>query len=238
MFRFGSLGLILGKCLALALASFLVGCSTASDAARETIRLAFAGDQSGASATPNNPAFRYLKVTSYGRASYLVLGYVEESGQQAPLEVWYSAKGEVLKTQAGRLAGTLGLETDWREVALSGAPSWAEVLGSKQVLTYQRRRDLMPGYRANVLDTLQLQEVPANMALSNAGALTKHLAAKDVRWFQEVASPLSAQSAQSSSNASSLPAAWYALRQGQVIYTLQCLSPSFCLSFEPWSPSP
>lgn len=239
-----SFGLILGKCLTLVSALFLIGCTTGSEAAKETLRLAFAGDQSGASATPTNPAFRYLKVTSYGRVSYLVLGYVENSeatGQQAPLEVWYSAKGEVLKTQAGRLVGTVGLETDWREVVLSGTPSWAEVLARPQARSYQRRTDLMPGYRANVLDTLQLKEVTPLTAMSSVGASAEHLAGQaHVRWFQEVASAQDkhGSSKESSASAPGLPPAWFALREGQVVYTLQCLSPSFCLSFEPWAPVP
>ena len=202
--------------------AFLTACTAGSQAALNTIKLAFGADTSGATSTPVNPDFRYLKVTSYGRPSYMVLGYVEPNNT----EVWYSAKGEVLKTLDGRLRGTVGLEVDWRKVAVQ-PPAWQDVLSAPgKVWQFERQRDVMPGYRT-VTETVRLQEVSPAQVHQVLG--TSMLQRKDVRWFSETTG--------------NLPSSFYALKmhghdgvaEPQVVFTYQCLKADLCISFLPWS---
>jgi hypothetical protein len=200
----------------------LAACTSGSQASLNTIKLALGADTSGATSTPVNPNFRYLKVTSFGRPSYLVLGYVEPNNT----EVWYSAKGEVLKTFAGRLQASVGLEEDWRHAAAM-SPSWQEVLSTPgQVWQFERQRDLMPGYRT-VREFVRLQEVQASVVQQALGPAFPNF--HQVRWFTE--------------STASLPVAFYALNpqgssQGgepQVVFSYQCLKVGLCVSFSPWS---
>lgn len=230
--------------------SGLAACSTGSMAVKDTIGLAFGGDKSGALSAPVNPAYRYLKVTSYGRPAYLVLGYEEQpDSPQGPLQVWYSAKGEVIKLQAGRLLGTAGLELDWREVHLRNAPTWSNVAAQPngQALSYQRQRDIMPGYRGSILDNIQLQAVSAADAQSALGDLVSHLSKQtDLRWYRETSQADNIQLPMTGSRRTgftyvaalqALPA-WYALNaRNEVVLTYQCVTRAICLTMEPWAPA-
>ncbi len=215
--------------ITLLIAYALSGCTTASQATFETIRLVWDGDYDTAKVTPQNPTYRYLKVTTGGRTAYLVLGYLETSGPHEPVEVWYSAKGEVIKTQSGRVVGTVGLEADWRAVILHGLPNWGEVAVGQGPWFYQRTKDFMPGYRMNETEALRLVPAAASQAVTALSASAQPLAKhRNLRWFQELTSETSANS----------PAAWYALNdQAQVVLTHQCLSTHLCLTLEPWAPS-
>jgi hypothetical protein len=192
------------------------------------MRLAFKGDLNAAQLEPSNSAFQYLKVTVHGRPAFLVLGYVEPHDAT---EVWYSAKGEVIKLQAGRLTGALGLETEWRQVSFTGAPEWLELLQSRQQLVwnYQRVRDVMPGYVSSITDQLTLTRLPYSQVQKRLGPLVQHLARKsELRWFEEA-------------GASDLPAAIYAADAStaspKVVFTYQCVSLQLCIALEPWAPA-
>jgi hypothetical protein len=192
------------------------------------MRLAFKGDLNAAQLEPSNPAFQYLKVTVHGRSAFLVLGYVEPHDAT---EVWYSAKGEVIKLQAGRLTGALGLETEWRQVSFTGLPEWKELLQRPQLLVwqYQRVRDVMPGYVFGLTDQLTLTQLPFSQVQVRLGPLVRHLESNtDLRWYEEV-------------GAKELPAAIYALNASpalpKVVLTYQCVSLQLCIVLEPWSPT-
>jgi hypothetical protein len=192
------------------------------------MRLAFKGDLNAAQLEPSNPAFQYLKVTVHGRPAFLVLGYVEPHDAT---EVWYSSKGEVIKLQAGRLTGALGLETEWRQVSFVNAPQWGELLQSPQqhVWKYQRVRDVMPGYVSSLTDRLTLTQLPYSQVQKRLGPLVQHLAGRsELRWFEEA-------------GASDLPAAIYAVDAStsspKVVLTYQCVSSQLCMALEPWEPA-
>lgn len=184
------------------------------------------GDKSVLSAQPN-PAYRYLRAEVAGRpAALLVLGYIDAHAQ-GEIEVWYSAKGEVIKTQNGRIVATAGLETDWRAVRFPSAPPlWTEV--PLQGSAYARVHDEMPGYRDNISERLELKpwqgELPIVLPASLTGAQ-----AHTYRWFRE---------ATLTSSAPPLPPAWYAwgMHRGQpgVVYSEQCLSATLCLKLQRW----
>jgi hypothetical protein len=184
------------------------------------------GDESVQTAKPN-PRYRYLRIEVEGRApALLVLGYID-AHPQGDIEVWYSAKREVIKTQNGRIVGTTGLELDWRAVRFPSAPpAWADARSQGHV--YQRLRDEMPGHRYAISDRLELKPwvgvPPITLPASLPGGQ-----ARAYHWYRE---------ATLSSSAQPLPPAWFAwgVQHGQptVVYSQQCLSATFCLKLQRW----
>ena len=178
-------------------------------------------------AAKTNPSFRYLRIEVVGRApALLVLGYID-SDPQGDIEVWYSAKHEVIKMQNGRIVGTTGLEIDWRSVRFVSSPlAWSAV--PVQGSSYRRLRDEMPGYRYAISDQVALTPwigVPPVTLSSTLPGQPAHA----YRWFRETTV---------STNAPALPPAWFALgmHRGQpsVVYSEQCLSATFCLKLQRW----
>ncbi len=186
---------------------------------------------SGAAAAPEptfNPNYRYLRVIVGGQTVYMVLGYIDKRPEGA-VEVWYSNAGEVVRLLDGRLVGTTGLTTDWREVRFSGLPAWTDAVHDSQPKSYRRERDMMPGYRFGVRDEVALAPIPAPQQAALAG-----MAPASLRWYEErsVSRPASA----------SLPPARFGVLQAggtpRVVYSEQCISNDLCMSFEQWTPSP
>lgn len=172
-----------------------------------------------------NPNYRYLRVEAQGRSpAFLVLGYIDPH-PLGDIEVWYSAKQEVIKIQNGRIVGTAGLEIDWRAVQFPTPPPLWTVL-MPQGSTYQRLRDEMPGHRYAIADQIALQPwhdvppiaLPASLTAAQARTYT---------WFRETSSAVNA-----------LPPAWFAwgIHRGipTVVYSEQCLSATFCLKLQRW----
>jgi hypothetical protein len=198
----------------------------------DTARLLYRGDPSAAQPV-YNPSYRYLKTIVNGRTIYMVLGYVDKRAE-GPVEVWYSSAGEVVKLLNGHLAGTTGLNTDWRDVRFSSLPSW-QASTSKATTnganapqqSYSRERDLMPRYRFGVRDDVVRTPIAAPKDSAISGT-----AAGSLQWYEErsVSRPA----------ALSLPAARFAvsLLSGtpQVVYSEQCISSDLCMSFERWTP--
>jgi len=176
-----------------------------------------------------DPQFTYLRVTGRQRVAFFVLGYADPH-PQGVIEVWYSADREALRLQNGRVVGLSGSLTEWRQVRLPMLPSWAELLAQNGTFQWKRSRDVMPGYRFNLLDQLQLQPIPAPGKSALVG-----MDAAELRWFEERMSATSA-------GAEPLPPARYALQmvQGQavVVYGEQCISSDFCITWQRWKPQP
>jgi hypothetical protein len=209
----------------------LGGCASKSTPLADTLAAVFAEnfgtqDDSKLLGKPN-PNYRYLRVEVHGRAAaFLVLGYVD-AHPQGNIEVWYSAKQEVIKIQNGRIVGTAGLEVDWRAVNFpSPAPLWATTV--TQDGTYLRQRDEMPSHRYAIADQLILRPWQGMPPIKFAASLTTEQA-RTYTWFQE---------STVSSTAEALPPAWYALGMHRgaptVVYSMQCLSTSFCLTLQRW----
>lgn len=178
-----------------------------------------------------NPAYRYLRVEVVGKpAALLVLGYVD-AHPQGDVEVWYSARHEVIKTQHGRIVSTAGLEVDWRSVRFSTSiPSWDMVQSSQLPFTFRRWRDEMPGYRFDIADELTLQHALDLPTLTLPRSFPIALV-KRYTWFQE-------SSSTSSDAANPWPASWYGLQldagEYRVAYSFQCLTRLYCLSLQRW----
>ena len=209
------------------------------DAVVQTVRSAVRGD-AGADATRLNPGFRYLRVTVEGRVVFLALGNVD-SHAQGPVEVWYSARKEVLRIQNGRVIGAVGLPTEWRDVSLPELPAWSAMAGSGKSYQWVRKRDVMPGYRFGVRDALVLRVVapPTRSALQG-------LDPKSLTWFEERFQAESPGGTLTKlvgmSEERTLPPARYAvdLRDGVeiVVYGEQCLAPELCFTWQRWAAVP
>ncbi len=181
---------------------------------------------------PNLPnlAYRYLHIRANDAPpAILVLGY-EDPHPQGLIEVWYSAKQEVIKTQNGRIISTAGLPINWERVHSPQAPAtWLDI--PSQGSSYQRLRDQSPGYQSNVADEVivkphaGLPDITLPTTLATA-------AAKNLHWFSE----------SSISRSAPLPLAWFAWgsHRGQpsIVYSRQCLSPQYCLQLQRWPQEP
>ena len=171
-----------------------------------------------------NPALRYLRVTVRGRVVLMVLGYIEPHAE-GQIETWYSAEGEVMRLQNGRVVATTGLETDWRAVRNFSLPAWKDVasMAGRAPVVYRRERDEMPGYRYGIAETVSLYAVPAPF-----NARLAVLPSQGLRWYEEAVR----------GQPDGLPSARFALqtRDGEprVVYGEQCLSLNLCIAWQTW----
>jgi hypothetical protein len=168
-----------------------------------------------------NPAYRYLHVTLGGaKPALLVLGYLD-AHPQGDIEVWYSAQGEVLRLQNGRLVGAAGLPVEWRRVAYPQTPpAWHAVPPAGARFT--SLRDEQPGYRLGLVEQVLLTPLPKSPLLPNP-------AFANAAWFQE---------SYTGASGPTRPAAWFAFGnyggQKTIVYSRQCLSNDVCLSLQRW----
>lgn len=222
--------------LMLLVASVLTACSSGTNALVDTARHII-GSGVDVSNVRLNPDIRYLRVSVSGRVALLALGYVEPH-PLGPIEVWYSAEREVIRLQNGRLVGAVGLTTEWRAVSLPEFPRWSELAKRTRGFQWVRTRDLMPGYRFGIKDSLSLRPITALRRTELLGVDPESLA-----WFEEsVELDLGARffSVFETSLASdlALPPARYAvdLRSGAevVLYGEQCISKDLCLTWQRW----
>lgn len=209
---------------------FLAACSTETGGGATFESARFVADRIvGKSAEPSlvfNPAYRYMRVTQGDSVAYLVLGYVDPL-QEGPVEVWYSAKREVVRLAQGRILGTTGLTSDWRRVRAEDVPSWDTLLRGPGEARYRRWRDVMPGYHFNIDDRVHVVRLSsyAPVALRGRPAAT-------LTWFEERDDTLSA-------GADPLPPARFGVARDEdglvsVVYSEQCLSADVCYTFERW----
>ncbi|MDP2240422.1 MAG: YjbF family lipoprotein [Burkholderiales bacterium] len=199
----------------------------------QTVQYAVKGQ--GVDSASLNPNFRYLRVTIEGRVALLALGN-EDSHPQGPIEVWYSAQREVLRLQNGRLVGAVGLTTEWRNVVLPELPSWSAVAQAREPVPWVRVRDIMPGYRFGVRDTLLLRMVQPPQSSALKGPDPQSLSWFEERLQSDVPSRFPATLFPGLSADRPLPPARYAvaLQEGRetVVYGEQCLAPDLCFSWQ------
>ena len=202
------------------------GCASGGDAVFETAQsFIMQGRGKGVDDAKLNPNLRYLRVTISGRVVLLALGYLD-AHPQGTIEVWYSAEREAVRLQNGRVVGAVGLTTEWRNVVLPELPAWPKLAGSVEPFQWSRTRDVMPGYRYGLRDTLSLNAIPPLEKSALRG-----LDPKDLTWFEE-------RFADGGLSRTALPVARYAVDlaggQGIVVYGEQCLSPQTCFTWQRW----
>ena len=220
------------SCGALLCVVTLIGCANNSySPAYDSLKTLIATD-GGQATIPDKPDLRFgylrVQVGSYP-PGLLVLGYVDPH-PAGEVEVWYSGNQEALRLQNGRVVGVTGALHDWQSVGLSPVPpNWTE-LGT-QPARYERRRDVMPGYRYGVLEAMRVEALPGLPATELLASLPQEKA-QTYRWFRESAEPLAGQPG------NALPAAWFAWGRHRgvdtIVYSEQCLAPDFCLKLQRW----
>jgi hypothetical protein len=192
----------------------LAACSSLDNPIIRTI--AHATGQQPSPPTPEfNPKYRYLRVDVQGRIFYLTWAYLDQG-----VEVWYSPGREVLRLLNGRMEGSTGLLTEWRQVTLPALPHWT-TLAKLPHYDWIRQRDIMPGYRYGIEDHLTLTPIAPVMDSHLQG-----LSPSTLFWFKEV----------DHDSADPLPVARYAvdLAHDRVVYGETCLSRSLCFSWQRW----
>ena len=208
----------------------LSACAPSSPALVQTLQVAgkqiFTADNGQQStALRLDPRWRYLRVQlNEGPGSIFVLGSVDASAH-GPIEVWYSAKAEVLKLQEGRIVGTQGLERDWSKVRFDPAPTPWEAVGSEITMS-KRFHDELPSYRFGLVETVQTQ---AWQSLpSPRWAVPREVQQlSNLRWYRE-----SAQEA----GAGLAAVSWFArgAHSGSpaIVYSEQCLTATHCFRLQ------
>jgi hypothetical protein len=170
-------------------------------------------------APPANPSRPYLRVKAGGAEAYMALAYQDAQADGTRQEVWYSATGEVVRLNNGRLAGTTGMPRDWRQIRYETRVEWFANTATPQ--RYVRWHDEMPGYRMNVREELQLQRIapPADVHLVDVAPVL-------LAWFEE--------RVLQSTSVERLPPARYGVLGNVVVYGEQCFAPDFCVSWQRW----
>lgn len=200
----------------------LPACTGLNQAAINSLQAAYQGPNRNFEAVPRNPAYQYMQVEVPGAASLTVLGY-----QYPNLQVWYAAKGEVVRLQGNRLLDTTGLNVNMANV---------QYAAGGQALQTDMKFDVPELGVFNVKATLQLQ--PTEPPKSNLAKQASQQAngGKGLYWYSEtLSSPLPAaleglppaiygfaQPLPEATNASQLPPA---------VYGKQCLAPTYCLEW-------
>ncbi len=203
--------------LLLMLSTLVAGCAN-SPVSRAVLDITHAVMPAAAAAPVRlNPAYPYLRVQIENREVYFAQGYQDRS-PAGPVEVWYSAGGEVLRLRDGRVVGASGMKTEWLAVRLEGLPVW-DGIGARA--EFKRHRDVSPGYRYGLREVMSIYPIAAPR--SNL----KNIDPASLRWFEEVAPASSA-----------LPPVRYAVRdlsgRTVVVYSEICLDANLCFSWQRW----
>ena len=202
----------------------LSACSTDTNAVWQTMRDVAPGRRDSMPANLN-PNVRYLRVTVDGRSGLVALGN-EDGDAKRLVEVWYGGRREVLRLQAGRVAGTTGLPTEWRKVELPEFPRWSAIQRAGEPVRWTRTRDVMPGYRYGVREEMVLRTIPVPRKSELVEIDPQQLA-----WFEE-------RVERATGVDKLLPPARYAvdLRDDKelAVYGEQCLAVNLCFAWQRW----
>lgn len=201
----------------------LPACTGLNQAALNSLQAAYQGPNRNFEAVPRNPAYQYMQVEVPNAASLTVLGYQYPNNVQ----VWYAAKGEVVRLQGNRLLDTTGLNVNLANVQYTqGAQA-----GQANV-----KFDVPELGLFNVQASLQLQATQPPKSNLAKRASEQANGGKGLYWYADtVAGPLPAalenlppaiygfaQPLPEGVNASQLPPA---------VYGKQCLAPTYCLEW-------
>ena len=166
------------------------------------------------------PGFEYIFIEIDGRKTFMALGSrqeVTEAGQLLVHERWYNSQREMIHMINGRIHTALGLTIEWRRQR-SAPPSWESLSGTSEPVVWQRELDIMPGYRFGQTDRIESRAIYAPKSAPPHTVGTQ--------WFTD--------------NVRSthfwggdwLYQQHFAIKQGRVVYSEQCLSPSVCFKFK------
>jgi hypothetical protein len=168
------------------------------------------------------PEFEYLWVSVDGKASVMALGAREARGT-AVHEHWYTGQGEMLYLVEGRVQQALGFTHELRQQR-GTPPAWgrfdAALVQATQDVVWTRQLDVMPGYRFGVQETVVSRTVAEPTRLPEGVPAHAQWVADEVL----------------GKKANGLPwvyAQRFAVANGRVVYSEQCLAPAVCLTLRP-----
>lgn len=206
----------------------LPACTGLNQAALNSLQAAYQGPNRNFEAVPRNPAYQYMQVEVPGAASLTVLGY-----QYPNLQVWYAAKGEVVRLQGNRLLDTTGLNVNLTNV---------QYTAGGQARQTNMKFDVPELGLFNVQATLQLQ--PTEPPKSNLAKQASQQAngGKGLYWYSETFVGALANSKPLPAALEGLPPAIYGFAQAlpeginaselpPAVYGKQCLAPTYCLEW-------
>lgn len=166
------------------------------------------------------PGFEYLEVSVGSHRTVMALGKREQTGG-AWLEQWFSGQGEMLELRDGRIHRALGMTHEVRETRAK-PPAWdSRPALAAPGMAWSRQRQVMPGYQ------LRLEEVRSqDISPPDAGPFA------EAQWVQE----------EVRTRVLGGPAWQYterfALREGRVVYSEQCIHPELCFRLRPMGVAP
>lgn len=167
------------------------------------------------------PGFEYILIEIEGRKTVMALGgreILSDTGRASLHERWYSGQGEMIHMVDGRIHTAVGLTVEWRQQR-SNPPAWDLLAKSASSVAWFRELDVMPGYRYGQSDRIETK-------LSTAPKGPPVLPLDAIWIMDQVRSP------------QALGGDWtytqiFAIHQGRVVYSEQCLSPTVCFKFKP-----
>jgi hypothetical protein len=168
------------------------------------------------------PGMEYVWVSLDGRASVMALGERTVQGHGDGRHVherWYTGQGEMLYMVDGRIQQALGFTHEWRGQT-STPPAWDAVLSNTRELSWRRTLDVMPGYRYNLIDNITTYKTTAPKRLPEG-------VSPQTQWVADLVS----------SKGDDGLDWWYlqkfALLDGRVVYSEQCVAKALCLALRP-----
>ena len=174
--------------------------------------------------------YEYLWVSWDGKASVMALG-AREMHDSAVHEHWYTGQGEMLYLVDGRVQQALGFTHELRQQ--KGAPpawrsfaaqleqvSMKEQNQSNKDVVWTRQLDVMPGYRFCVQETVVSSTVAEPTRMPEGVPAHAHWVADKVLGKKANGLPW-------------LYAQLFAVANGRVVYSEQCLAPAVCLKLRP-----
>lgn len=212
---------MISRIVCCALAICLVGCAgnPATLAVTDAYRVLSSGG-GRQSDRELKPDFKYLRVQVDDRELYMALGYADQT-PEGPVEVWYDSDADALHLRNGRLVGvTMKSGPGWSAVAFAHLPAW-NAIGDRA--EFMRTHDESPGYRYGILENIEIRRItpPDDTRL-------QVVPADSLTWFEEdVIGDPDARLARYGVNLQG--AAGH-----QVVYAEQCLTRTFCFSWQSW----
>ena len=209
--------------IALAFLLVLVGCSSFESNPMAQMLHHAIPQSDNSERSQFDPAYHYLRV-AVGDNVIFMASDTPDVDSKKYVNVWYSAGREVLRFQNGRLVAAVGLATEWRRVVIPELPAWSVLAVAKEPVRWMRIRDVMPGYRFGVHESLLLRRIPP----PNDSQIKK-IDPQQLTWFEERIE---------TQQADDLPLARYAVdlrdTKESVVYGEQCVSAKLCFSWQRW----
>ncbi len=129
-------------------------------------------------------------------------------------EYWYTGQGEMLYLRNGRIQEAKGFTQEWRGQT-SSPPEWADLLQSNRAISWRRQLDVMPGFRYNLVDHITTYNLPTPKQLPESVPTNALWIGDSVESKIENGRPWRFEQK-------------FALEQGVVVYSEQCLAPELC----------